>query len=140
MSSPGAEGAEHSEHVLTGTPPLPCCVLQLALCSRICVLGMPCVCGHATWLYSPVPSGMSRRNFMRGGASQESWHLYPACSVAAPQTELGDLAKYDGPQHKAHAQLTEPANYQAIESGLTFLGLCGLMDPPRPEVCVPAVR
>jgi len=50
------------------------------------------------------------------------------------QVELGDLAKYDGPQHKGHAQLTEPANYQGIESGLTFLGLCGLMDPPRPEV------
>ena len=50
------------------------------------------------------------------------------------QTELGDLAKYDGPQHRAHAQLMEPANYEGIESGLTFLGLCGLMDPPRPEV------
>ena len=50
------------------------------------------------------------------------------------QTDLGDLAKYDGPQHKAHAQLAEPANYAGIESGLTFLGLTGLMDPPRPEV------
>ena len=50
------------------------------------------------------------------------------------QTELGDLAKYDGPHHRAHAQLMEPANYEGIESGLTFLGLCGLMDPPRPEV------
>ena len=60
-------------------------------------------------------------------------HMRLICSVAS-QTELGDLAKYDGPQHKAHSQLQEPANYQGIESGLTFLGLCGLMDPPRPEV------
>ena len=66
-------------------------------------------------------------------------HGPPDCSVRSPvlQVELGDLAKYDGPQHKGHAQLTEPANYQAIESGLTFLGLCGLMDPPRPEVITP---
>ena len=50
------------------------------------------------------------------------------------QTELGDLASYDGEHHTAHAQLQEPANYARIESGLTFLGLAGLMDPPRPEV------
>lgn len=56
------------------------------------------------------------------------WRLCPV------QTELGSLAKYDGPGHKGHAQLAEPANYEAIETGLTFLGLAGLMDPPRPEV------
>lgn len=50
------------------------------------------------------------------------------------QTELGDLASYDGDHHRAHPQLQEPANYARIESGLTFLGLAGLMDPPRPEV------
>ena len=50
------------------------------------------------------------------------------------QTELGDLASYDGEHHRAHAQLQDPANYARIESGLTFLGLAGLMDPPRPEV------
>jgi hypothetical protein len=50
------------------------------------------------------------------------------------QTELGDLASYDGEHHKAHTQLQDPANYARIESGLTFLGLAGLMDPPRPEV------
>lgn len=52
------------------------------------------------------------------------------------QTELGDLASYDGEHHRAHAQLQEPANYAKIESGLTFLGLAGLMDPPRPEVSI----
>jgi P-type Ca2+ transporter type 2C len=50
------------------------------------------------------------------------------------QTELGDLASYDGEHHRAHEQLQDPANYARIESGLTFLGLAGLMDPPRPEV------
>lgn len=50
------------------------------------------------------------------------------------QTELGELASYDGPGHRAHKQLLDPANYFKIEAGLTFLGLAGLMDPPRPEV------
>ena len=51
-----------------------------------------------------------------------------------PQTDLGDLAGYDGEHHAAHKQLQEPGNYAGIESGLTFLGIAGLMDPPRPEV------
>lgn len=46
----------------------------------------------------------------------------------------GDLAHYDGAQHSAHGQLTEPANYLAIEQDLTLLGFAGLEDPPRPEV------
>lgn len=35
---------------------------------------------------------------------------------------------------QAHAQLLDPANYEGIESGLTWLGVAGLLDPPRPEV------
>jgi magnesium-transporting ATPase (P-type) len=35
---------------------------------------------------------------------------------------------------QAHAQLLDPANYEMIESGLTWLGVAGLLDPPRPEV------
>ena len=61
-----------------------------------------------------------------------SWSVSPLLPML--QTELGDLANYDGEHHKAHAQLQDPANYARIESGLTFLGLAGLMDPPRPEV------
>ena len=34
----------------------------------------------------------------------------------------------------ARALLEEVSNYAEIESGLTFIGLCGLLDPPRPEV------
>lgn len=49
------------------------------------------------------------------------------------QTELGSLAGYNGEHHVSHTQLQEPGNYAGIESGLTFLGLAGLMDPPRPE-------
>lgn len=46
----------------------------------------------------------------------------------------GDLASYDGAEHPAHGQLTEPSNYMEIERDLTLLGFAGLEDPPRGEV------
>lgn len=56
------------------------------------------------------------------------------CLALAQKTDLGELAGYDGDHHPAHARLLDPAHYAGIESGLTFLGLAGLEDPPRPEV------
>lgn len=50
------------------------------------------------------------------------------------QTSLGPLANYDGPSHAEHARLVEPENYVGIESGMVFLGMAALEDPPRPEV------
>ena len=53
----------------------------------------------------------------------------------AVKTDLADLADYDGSEsHRGHKRLADPAQYAAIESDLTFLGLAGLQDPPRPEV------
>ena len=54
--------------------------------------------------------------------------------MAALQTSLGALASYNGPSHPEHAKLTEPSNYAGIESGMVFLGMAALEDPPRPEV------
>mmetsp|Transcript_25245 Transcript_25245/g.68622 ORF Transcript_25245/g.68622 Transcript_25245/m.68622 type:complete len:1048 (+) Transcript_25245:127-3270(+) len=57
------------------------------------------------------------------------------CLALAQKTELGPLSNYNGdPKHPGHKVLQDPANYEGVESELTFLGLVGLQDPPRPEV------
>ena len=56
-----------------------------------------------------------------------------ACAL---KFDLGELGHYNGSDtHPAHKLLANPANYGEIESGLVFLGVAGLQDPPRPEVC-----
>lgn len=50
------------------------------------------------------------------------------------QVDLGELADYDGPHHPKHSKLAEPENYSQIESGMIWLGVAGLQDPPRGEV------
>lgn len=49
--------------------------------------------------------------------------------------ELGILSSYDGSHsHPGYKILKDPSQYEAIESEMTFVGLVGLRDPPRPEV------
>lgn len=59
----------------------------------------------------------------------------------AVRTDCGPvLSNYDGPNHKAGSQLlSDPANFVKVEQELTFLGLVGIQDPPRPE-CKGAIK
>eukprot|EP00397_Hematodinium_sp_SG-2012_P005687 GEMP01005709.1.p1 GENE.GEMP01005709.1~~GEMP01005709.1.p1 ORF type:complete len:1069 (+),score=221.53 GEMP01005709.1:212-3418(+) len=52
----------------------------------------------------------------------------------AHKTSLGPWADYDGPSHPCHHLLQDYNHFATIETELTFVGMCGLRDPPRPEV------
>ncbi|POM66081.1 Calcium-transporting ATPase 1, endoplasmic reticulum-type [Phytophthora palmivora] len=57
------------------------------------------------------------------------------CLGLAKKEDLGELGSYDGDRHHpAHKKLERTENFAAIESGLTFIGLASMLDPPRPEV------
>jgi len=49
------------------------------------------------------------------------------------------LHDYDGPEHPSHDLLCEPKNFSSVEQQMTFLGMVGIIDPPRPE-CMDAIR
>ena len=60
------------------------------------------------------------------------------CLAMAVREDVGALADYDGPTHKAHASLTDPSKFVELEKDLVFVGVCGIKDPARPEVA-PAI-
>uniref|UniRef100_A0A7S0FYL1 P-type Ca(2+) transporter n=1 Tax=Pyrodinium bahamense TaxID=73915 RepID=A0A7S0FYL1_9DINO len=59
----------------------------------------------------------------------------------AVRVDLKDLNlhDYDGDTHTGHSHLSDPANFVKVEQGLTFVGLVGIIDPPRPE-CKQAIE
>ena len=90
-----------------------------------------CVLDWITYPPTPLSPFPSRRLL-----NEKAGHALRLLAFATkPAAQLGALASYDGSEsHPAHALLADPARYPAIESGLTFVGLAGLRDPPRPEV------
>jgi len=56
-----------------------------------------------------------------------------------PDLKPMNMHDYDGPSHKGHALLTDSANFVKLEDDMTFIGMTGILDPPRPE-CKPAIE
>ena len=48
------------------------------------------------------------------------------------------LHDYDGASHPCHSMLCDPGNFAAVEQQMIFLGMVGIIDPPRPE-CMDAI-
>lgn len=59
----------------------------------------------------------------------------------AVRTDLNSVSlhNYDGPTHPGNTQLKDPANFVKVETDLTFVGMVGIIDPPRPE-CKQAIE
>mmetsp|Transcript_57814 Transcript_57814/g.102677 ORF Transcript_57814/g.102677 Transcript_57814/m.102677 type:complete len:1038 (-) Transcript_57814:55-3168(-) len=60
--------------------------------------------------------------------------------LAVKMDDLGDLQTYDGSAgHIGHKLLSETDNFMKIEQDLIFVGMVGILDPPRPE-CLGAIK
>jgi len=53
--------------------------------------------------------------------------------------KAANLHNYDGPSHAGHTQLGDPANFAKVETEMTFVGMVGIIDPPRQE-CKQAIE
>ena len=77
----------------------------------------------------------TRRKAVSEAVSDMATHALRCLACATRSLQGTPLGSFDGSHgHAAFPQLQDLSQYEAIESGLTFVGLLGLQDPPRPEV------
>ena len=77
----------------------------------------------------------SRRAAIDAAVADMATHALRCLACATRLLKKSDLGTYDGSHtHAGHAELQDLSKYEQVESGLTFVGLVGLQDPPRPEV------
>jgi len=86
---------------------------------------------------STVPLGAAERKTVLAMVAEMAARPL-RCLAMAIREDVGELADYDGPDHKAHRHLLDTATFAKLEQGLVFVGLCGIKDPARPEVA-PAI-
>lgn len=80
-----------------------------------------------------------RDRWMSAAAGMSKEALRVLAFATKTSDALGPLASVVSPSltrapSNARALLEDPKQYRAVESNLTLVGLCGLLDPPRPEV------
>lgn len=94
-------------------------------------------CSHAMLSDgSVVPMSAQMRKSVGECINSKAEHALRLLAMAIKSGEdLGDLASYNGDEsHPAFDKISKPSVYDTIESGMTFVGLAGLRDPPRAEV------
>ncbi|CAK9036818.1 Calcium-transporting ATPase 1 [Durusdinium trenchii] len=61
-------------------------------------------------------------------------------ALAVKSEALGDLQAYNGSHdHPGHRILADSTGFIQVEDDMTFVGMVGILDPPRPE-CKPAIE